>query len=432
MFKYLIILLTSAVIAQPILPIQEWQTANNTPVWLLTRHDLPIIDISLVYNAGARKDGNLPGLAAITNAMIDQGTDELSFIQIKNKIDQSGAQITHNITKDYATLHLRSLSAPNNYNAAIDIFTKIIKQPKFKLNRLTTIKTRHTITLQNQEKSPNDIAINTFFNQLYRKHPYGHNTIGTIPSINKITANNLRNFFKKHYNQKQVKIIIVGDINKAQAQQLALKIENNLPKAQSYTSQPKAIRPIIKKVIQIPFNSKQTTVVLGSTAIDVKSNDLVALTVGNHIMGSGMNSYLFDNIREKNGWAYMIYSQIIPLKDPGPFFVIMQTQQKELKKIIKKIKSTISNFSKNGPSKEQLFMAKSQILGRLYETIGTNSGAINLLTRLAAYNQPITYMDDFINKVNNLSIQNIQTAFAKIISKPDKLLILVGPPSKEL
>ena len=410
-----------------LIPIIKWSdSTTNTPVWLVQRHENPILDISVIYRAGSAFDKNANGLAAITSEMIPKGVYGMSFKKLRRSLAEVGAIINSDYDVDKASLSLRSLTKARNFNQAWPLFLKVVKTPSLQTKELSLVKKSFTAQLLQKINKPMYIASKKLLMSLYPNHPYGQ--YPTSKTINKINKRQVTNFFKKYYVRENAAIILVGDISLAAAKKLATKLAQTLPKGKKAptTKQPE---PQTNKTMEIGFKSQQSAIILGQLAISRKNKDLALLNLASHILGGGMSSILFKEIRDNRGWCYYIFSTFRPYSQTGPFFIGTKTQQHDLQKVIAKITQTTNDFAATGPTKEQLKTAKLQIISSIYSSIASNEGLLSILKDLAFYEMPIDHIDRYIQQLNTATTDRVKTIFAQIL-KP-MTIITVGPSSNK-
>jgi zinc protease len=423
---YIFLIISIPAFAKPVLNIQHWVTKNGTEVLFIETHALPILDIQITFNAGSAQDGENFGIAQFTNAMLEEGTKNLTADQIANSFDQVGAAFHADVDRDMATVSLRSLTTPRLLNPALATFTKVVTEPMFKEKSFHRVQKQILSAITEQQQQPMAIANNAFWKNLYGDAPYGHPVIGTKESISALTTKDLRSFYQKYYCANNATIAIVGDVSLRQAKKIVEQIIGKLPKgaaAHKLASIPKASA----KAEHVKFPSAQTNIFIGQVGIARNSPDYFPLLVGNYILGqSPLTSELFQEVRNRRGLAYSINSDFITLQTDGPFYIIMQTRPEEAQKAINISLQTLSQFIDQGPSKNQLNAAKQSLIGRFPLQIASNEEIISILSLIGFYHLPLNYLDTYINNISNVTLEQIQAAFKKHIQAQKMVIITVG------
>lgn len=419
--------------------IQEWFTGNGARVLYVNAPGLPMVDIQTIFDAGSARDGDYPGLASLVSGLLSHGAkkgDEvLGIDEISEQIDSVGARFGSGSSRDSAEISLRSLTDEKWLSTALNIMQAVIKAPTFDNKELERVRKQLMVGFEGRKQSMATIVSELFYKNLYSDHPYALPGIGTEESVKKISRKNIVDFYKKYYVAKNALVIIVGDVDKNKAKEMAEKVVGQLPsgeKAQALI----AVKELTKEVIiHKEYPSSQTHVMIGQPGVHRKDKDYFTLYVGNHILGgSGFGSRITEEIREKRGLAYSSYSYFIPLSKRGPFLIGMQTSNEKAEEALKILRKTLVTFIDEGPTEKELAHAKKNITGGFPLNIDSNSDISNYIAMIGFHNLPLTYLRDFNKRVEAVTLEQIKEAFKRRVN-PDKMVtITVGTkvkPEKE-
>lgn len=409
------------------LSIQSWQSKHGAKVMYVYAPQLPMLDVRVVFDAGSARDKKQPGLAMMTNSMLDLGAGDWSTDTIAERFDSVGAQYSNDSLKDMAILSLRSLTEPEILNKAITTFNTILVKPNFVESELQRARDQVLISLRNHEQSMGTIANKTFYQSLYAEHPYGSPILGNVDSIKAITRDDLISFYKKYYVARNAVVAIVGDVKRDEAEQLVEKMLKGLPEGKAAELIPEA-KPVSEaKKIHKTHPSSQTHILVGQPGMKRADKDYLALYVGNHILGgSGFGSRIVEEIREKRGLAYSSYSYFSPMRVSGPFTMGLQTSNGNTQKALTILDEVLREFIEKGPTEEELLHAKKNITGGFALKVDSNKDIIGYIGMIGFYNLPLDYLATFNERVEKITIEQIQDAFKRRVN-PDKLVtITVG------
>ncbi len=425
-----LLLTTAMVSASP--DIQRWQTDNGTRVLYVEAEELPMIDLRLVFDAGAARDGDLPGTALMTISMLEEGAAGMSADDIASGFADVGARFSTDSKRDMAVVSLRTLTDPVAQKPAVDLLTKLISEPDFPEEAFSRLKNQLKTRLQSEKQSPGSVAQRAFYKNLYGDHPYANMPTGTDASVDEIDTKILKDFYEQYFVAENATLVIVGDVDKKQAQQLANQVTGNLPagnKAQTLPEVP-PLKTAQEKVIDHP--STQTHLLVGQPGMTRHDPDYFPLYVGNHILGgSGLVSIINDEIREKRGLSYSAYSTFVPMQKKGPFLMSLQTRNEQAGEALSVLKQTLSEFIENGPSKTQLGDAKKNITGGFALRIDSNQDIADYLAMMGFYELPLDYLQTFKDKVNAVTVDEIKDAFERRINENSLLTVRVGGQKAE-
>ncbi len=404
------------------LDIQTWQTPNGAKVMFVHAPQLPMVDVRVVFDAGSARDGSRPGIANLTNDLLDQGAGKLSADQIAQRFDQVGASFGAGVDRDMATLSLRSLTTSDLLEPALETFKTVLEAPRFDPPAFARERQRVLVALKNLEQDPGDLAHRAFYRHLYADHPYGHTVIGTREAVQGFTPADAQAFYKRYYVARNGLVAIVGDVGKAQARHIAERLVGDLPQGEKPAPLP-APKPLQKaQTVRIPHPSAQTHLLAGQLGVQRGAEDYFPLYVGNHILGgSGFGSRVLEEIREKRGLAYSAYSYFVPLEVPGPFLMGLQTRTKQTQTADRVLMKTLRDFVQEGPTRKELTDAKEAITGGFPLRIDSNSNIIGYLAVIGFYDLPLDYLKTFNKHIEDVTLEQIERAFQQRVH-PDRLL----------
>lgn len=406
------------------LTIQSWKSDDGAKVMYVQAPQLPMVDVRLVFDAGSARDDQKPGLAMMTNAMLDLGAGQWTTDEIAERFDSIGTQYSNDSMRDMAILSMRSLTEKALLDKSVNTLNAILTQPKFDNDELERTRKQVMISLRNHEQSPGTIASKTLYKTLYKDHSYAMPIMGTMESIRQITRQDLLDFYKKYYVARNAVIAIVGDVDRDQAEELAERILKGLPKGKRAAPVPSPASLKEAVTIHIDHPSTQTHILIGQPGMKRGDKDYLALYVGNHILGgSGFGSRIVEEIREKRGLAYSSYSYFTPMRVEGPFIMGLQTANDNRDEALKIIDQVLREFIDKGPTEEELLHAKKNITGGFALKIDSNKDIIGYLGMIGFYDLPLSYLRTFNERVDAITVEQIRDAFQRRVD-PDKMAVI--------
>jgi len=422
--RTLILFLLLVTNAQAKLDIQYWTTPEGAKVFFAQTKGLPILDVALNFDAAASRDGDQFGLASLTNGLLGTATQYHNEEQIINAFESVGAQFSTSSLKDMSIVSLRTLTRQPILKKSLDTFTEVITQPSFEQKYLTRERRQTLRSIEASKQSPASIASLAFDKAVFANHPYAHPKIGTEKSINQISLQDLKQHYDKFYVAKNLTIALVGDITKVKAKQIARQISHGLNVGKKAKNNPVITALKSSQKIHIEFPSKQTHLLIGQSGVNRSHPDYYPLYLGNHIFGgSGLTSILSDEIREKKGLAYSAYSYFTKMKSNGFFMMRMQTKNDQALEAKNIALQTLKNFRNNAIDTQKLQDGKDNIIGGFALETASNANILTYLSIIGFYDLPLDYLSGFTDKIKDISAQDIQNAYERLIDM-DKLIIL--------
>jgi len=410
--------------------IQQWQTATGAEVYFVENHDLPIVDLSVNFSAGSVRDtAEKSGLAGVTRYLMALGAAGMSDEVIANKMADIGAILGGEFNSDRATFKLRTLSNAREQTQALDVFVKVLQKPDFPQAVLDREKARIIAGLQESATQPESIANNAFMAALYGKHPYSLDESGEVETISKINREDLQAFYAKHYGAKGSVIAMMGDLTREQANRIAENISGNLPKASSLEPIASVTLPTQAIEQRIAHPASQSHILLGYPGIKRGDADLFPLYVGNYILGGGgFVSRLTEEVREKRGLVYSVYSYFMPMAELGPFQIGLQTKKEQADVALNLVRETFDKFLKDGVTEKELTAAKANIIGGFPMRIDSNAKILDYLAMIGFYHLPLNYLDEYNGNVDKVTVAQIKETFNRRLKPENFVTIVVGDP----
>ncbi|NNB47275.1 M16 family metallopeptidase [Pseudomonas chlororaphis] len=416
------------------LDIKTWSTAEGAKVLFVEAHELPMFDMRLTFAAGSSQDGDAPGLAMLTNAMLNEGVAGKDVGAIAEGFEGLGADFGNGAYKDMAIASLRSLSAPDKRTPALQLFADVVGKPTFPADSLARIKNQMLAGFEYQKQNPGKLASLELMNRLYGSHPYAHSSDGTAQSVPPISLAQLRAFHAKAYAAGNVVIALVGDLSRGDAEAIAAQISAALPKGPALAKIPQPSEPQAS-IGHIEYPSSQTSLLLAQLGIDRDDPDYAALSLGNQILGGGgFGTRLMSEVREKRGLTYGVYSGFSPMQARGPFMINLQTRAEMSEGTLKLVQDVLADYLKTGPTQKELDDAKRELAGSFPLSTASNADIVGQLGAIGFYNLPLSYLEDFMQQSQSLTVEQVRDVLNKHLSADKTVIVTAGPtvPQKPL
>ncbi len=409
------------------LKIHSWQTAEGAKVLFVEAPQLPMFDLRLTFAAGSSQDDGVPGLAMLTNAMLNEGVPGKDVGAIAAGFESLGAEFGNGAYRDMAVASLRSLTAAEQREPALRLFAEVIGQPTFPEDALARIKNQMLAGFEYQKQSPAKLASLELFERLYGNHPYAHSSEGSASSIPAIGREQLQAFHARAYAAGNVVIALVGDLSRSEAEALVARVSAALPPG-----------PALAKIAQpqepeaglhhIEFPSKQTHLMIAQLGIDRRDPDYAALYLGNQIFGGGgFGTRLMEEVREKRGLTYGVYSGFSAMQARGPFMINLQTRAELSEGTLQLVKDLLRDYLASGPTQEELDNAKRELAGSFPLSTASNAAIVGQLGSMGFYDLPLDYLEVFMRQVQALTAEQVKTAMAKHLDPQALVIVSAGP-----
>ncbi len=414
--------------AYSLLPIQHWQTANGARVYFVETRDLPMLDVSVDFPAGSAFDTReKSGTAAMTQRLLKLGAGGLTEDEIARRMADVGAELRGRFDDDRAGMSLRTLTSSDELKQALDLFAGILQRPEFPTAALEREKTRAIGSIKEADTRPETIVGRNFNTLVYGSHPYGLRGSGEAATVAGLTRDDLVQFYRRYYTADQAIVAMIGNLSRAEAEALAVRLTAGLPRSGLAAVIPQVPSLARAETRAIPHPASQSHILIGLPGIKRDDPDYFPLFVGNHILGGGgFVSRITEQVREKRGLAYSAYSYFAPMKQKGPFVIGLQTRKDQAAEALVVVRATLKEFVAQGPTADELKNAKQNLIGGFPLRIDSNRKILDYLGVIGFYQLPITYLDSFVPNVEKVTLAEIRSAFKRHVDPERTVTVVVG------
>jgi len=407
--------------------IQSWKTENGARVLFVPATEIPMLDVRIVFDAGSARDDGLSGLAVLTNGLLSEGAAGKTSQQIAEAFESVGAEIEYDAARDMALVGVRSLTESRYLSSAIESLKQVLTQPDFPQDAYQRELNRMKVAVKAREQSPSALAGEAFNKAVFADHPYASPSAGTKQSLEKLTLDDVRAFYKKYYVANNATVVIVGNVERRQAEEIVKALVSALPVGEKATALP-AVKPLTEaKKIVIDYPSAQTHIFVGQPGMKRGDDDYFSLYVANHPFGgSGFSSRLVEVLREEHGLAYSVYSYFSPLREKGVFAMGMQTKTEQTSQALSLLDQELKKYVENGPEEQELADSISNITGSFPLNIDSNSKLLEYIAMIGFYDLPMDYLDRFIANVRAVDVNKVNDALTRRVDPERMVTVVVG------
>jgi zinc protease len=415
------------------LPIQKWQQPSGAQVWFVESPGLPIVDVEIDFDAGDRRDpADKSGLAGVTASMTSKGIEArngqpaLDENQLGEAWADLGAGFGSSAGQDRMSFTLRSLTYPDLLQKAVALGARELGEPSFPDDVWQRERQRMVASIREANTRPGTIAARTFNQAVYGTHPYGYDT--TEESLAKITVQDMRGFYRA-IQPCRAKVSVVGAVKREQADQIVTTLLSRLPAG---ACQPLPAVPEVSALSgaaerNVPFASAQAHVLIGQPGYKRTDPDYFPLLVGNYILGGGgFVSRLSEEVRQKRGLSYSVYSYFAPGMHAGAFTLGLQTRPDQAAQAVQVSRDVVRRFVAEGPTEAELKAAKDFMIGGFALRIDSNRKLLDNLANIAWYDLPLDYLDTWTRQVEKVTAADIRAAFARKLQPERMVTVVVG------
>ncbi|MDR2925865.1 MAG: insulinase family protein [Azoarcus sp.] len=406
--------------------IEQWTAPAGAKVLFVASHELPMVDIQIDFAAGSAFDpAGKSGLASFTRALLESGAGKLDEQAISERAADLGTIFGGGMDDDRASFSIRALSAAQERDESVALAATILARPQFPAEVLERERVRSLAHLREALTKPAVLAARAFSAAIYAGHPYGVES--DEKSLSAIARDDLVAFHAKHYNAQNASIAIVGDLDRATAEKIAIALTQNLPVGTKAETPPAPRPPQDALLTRIANPSAQSHILVGQPGMSRDDPDYFPLLVGNHVLGGGgFTSRLMKEVREKRGFAYDIHSYFEPRRVAGPFSIGLQTRGTQGASALEVVRATLNAFIAEGPSEKELRAARDNISSGFGLRLDSNSKILGYVAMIGFYGLPLDWLDRYPRAVAAVTREAVRDAFARRVRPGSLITVIAG------
>jgi predicted Zn-dependent peptidase len=408
--------------------IQKQTLASGVPVWIVERHDVPVVQVNLVVRSGSASDPSSKyGLASLAAAMLDEGAGSRDALGIADALDYLGADLSTGSAFDASFVNLHVPVA--RLADALPIMADVVLRPTFAQKDLDRLREERLTALKQARDNPAAIVSYAFPLLVYGpSHRYGINTAGTEETVRSFTPDDLRQFHTGHYRPDNAALIVVGDVTPASIVSMLDRVFGSAWKAAGARAADKGVgEPAQVKARQVYLVDKpgaaQSQIRVGWVGVPRTTPDYHALQVLNTILGGSFTSRLNQNLREEHGYAYGASSFFDMRAAAGPFFASAGVQTDKTAEALTEFFKELNGIRETVPA-DELARAKNYVSLRFPRRFEATRDIAGELAQLVIYGLPEDFFSSYVPKVQAVTAQDLSRVAARYI-QPDRFDVVV-------
>lgn len=358
------------------------------------------VAIGIWLTRGSRHEpAEHPGIAHFVEHMLFKGTPTRNAEEIAQQVDSIGGQIDAFTSKEYAGYYLKVLD--EHLPLAVDILSDLICNPLFAEDDIEREKKVILEEIKMVEDTPDDLVHELFAEGFWLNHPLGRPILGTPASVSGLTQTTLKQYFADTYCASNFVVVAVGNLEHAHVQSLLEKALENAPHKGSAAD---SSAPVVAPVIQVRKKElEQSHIVFGTEALPQHHPDRYAGYALNTTLGGSMSSRLFQNVREKRGLAYSVFSGLSAYQDAGALSIYAGCANDAVAELIDVVVAEIRQMKAGGLSPLELRRAKDHLKGSLMLGLESTSSRMSHLARQEMYREHTFSLDDMLAAIERVS-----------------------------
>ena len=415
--------------------LEHLTLSNGLKVVLAERHDIPLVNLSLLVDSGFAADQLAsPGVARLTASMLDGGTKTRSSLEITEQLAQLGARLTASASEDSIAARLSTLTS--KVDPALDIFADVTLNPTFPESDFQRQQKLQLSLIEREKATPQQMARRALPVLLYGKgHAYAESFTGsgTPETVSKLRRDDLLKFHATWFKPNHSTLVVVGDTSVADIR----------PKLEKLFGAWKPGETPKKNIANVPLPSKPTVylvdrpgaqqsfIAAGNIGPPKNNPDEISIQAMNDILGGDFGGRINMNLREDKHWAYGTDNRLLSARGQRPFVVFAPVQTDKTKESLSEVLKELKGIRGERPvTQEELVRVKNSQSLRLSGSRETLGQLGNSIEELVEFGLPDNYWDTYASKVKELSLADINKAASEVVQPDHMVWVVVGDRAK--
>ena len=414
---------------------ERHRLANGLEVIISPRGDIPLVELSLVMDAGYAADQfGRPGTSSLAMSMLDEGTKSRSALEISEALALQGASLGSGSGLDTSTVSMSALA--DNLEASLEIFADVILNPVFPEQELERLRRIGIARIQQEKNRPLSMALRVVPRLLYGEgHPYAQPLTGsgTEADLQALTREDLVNFHATWIRPNRATLVVVGDVDSGT---LVPQLEQLFADWEPGDAPTKALQvdtPSRERVLYLVDRpDADQSVIFAGQLLPPKANpDEVAISAMNDVFGGMSTARINMNLRENKGWSYGAYSFVLDARGERPWLAYAQVQTDKTRDSVAELLQEYRGLQSGRPATDDelrtVIRSDTLSLPGRWEDGGSVLGSI---TEIVRFGLPDDYWDKYAERVNGLQLDEVNGIAARLIEPDGIVWVVVGDRAK--
>lgn len=415
--------------------IQTIKSPGGIEAWLVEEHSVPLMALRYSFEGGNSQDpAGKEGVANFLTAMMDEGAGDLDSAAFQEKMEELSFRMSFDDTRDAFYGSFETLTS--NRADTVAMLKLALNKPRFDSDAVERIKAQLKANLVYAARDPEKTAFKEWFSTAFAGHAYGRPATGTEESLTSISRDDLEAFRKANFARGNLKVVAVGDITADELGKMLDDLFGQLPEKpqQAAVAMTAPIKGGKEQLVEMAV--PQAVAVFGLGAMPRKDPDFMAAFLINQIVGGGgFASTLMEEVREKRGLAYSVYSFIQPYHHASIFTGGVATKAEAIDQSLDVIKTELKRMADEGPTQDQFDNAKKYLVGSYALRFDTNAKIASQLLALFEDDFGPDYVDQRNAQIEAITMADAKRVAKRLLDNPDLIVTVVGPkpdPAKKV
>jgi len=408
--------------------VERVVSPGGIEAWLIRDPSNPITTLKLAFRGGAALDPEgLEGLANFVASTLDEGAGGMDSDAFQKALDERSISLRFSAGRDSFRGSLRTLN--KHLDDAFEYLRLALNEPRFDAPPLTRIRAQILSGIKQRLENPGNLASRAIFETAFQGHPYARDNDGTAESVTAITPDDMRRFVRERLAKNNLLIGVVGDIDADTLKGYLDKAFGALPEKAAPWRVEKITPKLDGGVTVIDVDVPQSSIQFAQPGILRDDPDFYTAYVLNYVIGGGgFVSRLYEEVREKRGLAYSVYTYLMPLDAAGAVMGGAGTANARVGETVATVRDVWKRFAESGPTADELKDAKTYLTGAFPMRFTSSAAIADMLVGMQEDSLGIDYIDRRNGYIDAVTLDDAKRVAARLY-QPEKLtFVIAGKP----
>ncbi len=408
--------------------IKDLTTPGGIKAWLVEEHSVPLMAMRFAFKGGSAQDPvGKEGIAHFLTGMMDEGAGDLDAQTFQGRVEELAMRMSFEDGKDQLYGSFETLT--ENRGETVKLLKLALNKPRFDADAHERVRAQLLSGLAAAARNPDSVAGERFMRNAFPDHPYGRPSGGTTVSLKAIAPADLETYRKNVFAKDSLRVVVVGDITAAEAGAMIDEVFGGLAAKGSVTEIAAVVPKPTEKLQIVEMPVPQSVARFGLGAMGRKDKDFIAAFVLNHIIGGGgFSARLMEEVREKRGLAYSVYSYLQPFDAASMFVGGVATKNEQMGQSLDIIRGELKKLAADGPTAKELDGAKSNLTGSFALRFDTNAKIASQLLYFMVEELGVDYVDRRNTEVDAVTLDDVKRVAKRLLDNDGLFVTVVGKP----
>lgn len=408
--------------------VQQIVSPGGVSAWLVEDYAVPLVALDFSFVGGGAQDApGKAGTGALLAGLLDEGAGDLDAEGFHRALDDHAIRLSFSVERDEFFGHMQTLS--RNLDKAFELAALAINAPRFDAEPIERVRGQILAMLKRESTDPDAMAAQAWRRAAWAGHPYARSPRGELGEVEKISRDDIVALRTKIFARKNLKIAVVGAIDAATLAQKLDALFAGLPLDAGLDAIPDLPVQGLGQRDIVPLDAPQANIRFGRPGLPRRDPDFIAAMVVNHILGGGsFTSRLWQEVREKRGLTYSVYSGLATAAHSPSLFGSTSTKNERAGEALRVIEAEFLRMSEQGPTEDELDKAKKYLIGSYDLRFDSSTKIAGHLLQMQRDGFGPEHLDQRNGEVAAVTLDDARRVARRLIGDGALLVTIVGRP----